>query len=211
MPVIKELNAGASGRIALWQVTETEAELQALLLPGTYDEQVLAGFVYAHRRIQWMATRLLLQHLVPGGSISYDAHGKPHLGQEGAKGFISLSHSGDLLAMVYDHSPTGIDIERIHPKIGRVAQKFLCDEEQARALDPPQPNRLHVYWCLKEATYKVYGRKGVSLKKNIFVEDFTYAPEGIAGCRLQHEETTLHCRLRYQSFDGFMLACVINE
>jgi len=87
----------------------------------------------------------------------------------------------------------------------------LRDEELVHALRPPQPERLHAYWCLKEATYKVYGRKGVSLKTNIFVHDFTYAPQGEAGCRLEHEGHTLDCRLQYRLLGGFMLAFTAHD
>lgn len=204
MPIIHEEQAGISGRWCIWQVTESAETLRAMMPAGLYDLDIPAAFPYEKRRCEWFTARLLLEHLQPGCRITYDEHGKPHA--EGAGHYISLTHSADLIVMMHDTQPTGIDIERIHPKIARIAGKFLDDRELDDALRDPQPEKLHAYWCVKEATYKVYGRKGVSLKSNIFVEPFDYAAGGTAFCRLKHEAHSLRCQLQYRRIGEFMLA-----
>lgn len=209
MPIVHEEPTGKHGSRSLWKITESLDELRSMMPAGVYDLSVPEQFVYEKRRAEWYCTRLLLEHLVPGSKICYDANGKP--GLEGSAQHISISHSGEYIAMIRDDRPTGIDIERIHPKIEKIASKFLSDAEMTHALTGPQPERLHAYWCIKEATYKVYGKKGVSLKSNIFVENFEYAPGSEAVCRLEHEGNTLVCKLNYAVYENFMLAWVIHH
>ncbi len=209
MPVVYKEDIGSAGRIHFWEVTETEETLLAALPPALLDAARLAQFTHPYRRRQWLASRVLLHEMLPGSRITYDDAGKPHL--EGAEGFISFSHSGDFIALVHDSQPTGIDIERVRPGIERIAPKFIHEREMDEALHPPHPERLHAYWCVKEAIYKVYGRKGISLKNNIFVYPLTYTDPGYAVAEITDGAYQLKRHLKFRTVRGLLMACIENN
>lgn len=209
MPVVHKEDIGTAGRIHFWEVTEDEATLMAALPPDMLDADKLARYTHPYRRRQWLASRALLHEMLGSARITYDDAGKPHL--TGAEGFISFSHSGDYIALVHDTQPTGIDIERVRPGIERIAPKFIHDREMAEALHPPQPERLHAYWCVKEAIYKVYGRKGISLKTNIFVYPLTYTDPGYAVAEITDGDYQLKRRIKFRTVRGLLMACIENN
>ena len=58
--------------------------------------------------------------------LNKNKQGKPQIDQ----GFISLSHSKECAAVVFDQNhEVGVDVEEIGEKVKRVAKKFLTDEE----------------------------------------------------------------------------------
>jgi 4'-phosphopantetheinyl transferase len=209
MPVVYKEDIGTAGRIHFWEVTEAEETLLDVLPAALLDSARLAQFTHPYRRRQWLGSRALLHEMLPGSSISYDDAGKPHL--QGAAGFISFSHSGDFIALVHDTQPTGIDIERIRPGIERIAPKFIHDREMEEALKEPSPERLHTYWCVKEAIYKVYGRKGISLKNNIFVYPLTFTDPGYAVAEITDGDYQLKRNLKFRTVRGLLMACIENN
>jgi phosphopantetheinyl transferase len=136
--------------------------------------------------------------------IIYDANGKPF--PDDQQTHLSLSHSGKLIAMMTDPNPCGIDIETIRPKIEKIAPKFLSDAELAACTEEPVAQRMHVYWCVKEAIYKVEGVKNVSLKSDIFVEYVHNPVTGKVKATLQHNGRSLSRDVYYEQFGDCMLA-----
>ena len=59
-------------------------------------------------------------------------------------------------------------MEKIDIKLSRVASKFLSKEEFENAAD--NVKLLCIYWCSKEALYKLHGRKKVSFKDDILIK-----------------------------------------
>ena len=99
--------------------------------------------------------------------LYYDVHNKPHLDK--VKGYISISHSHDKLAILYNKKEnTGVDIELLRDKVLGIQHKFLNDAERKAADNNIE--KLITYWASKETLYKIYGKKGVDFKKHLFVE-----------------------------------------
>ncbi|CAN5769752.1 hypothetical protein BH11BAC7_BH11BAC7_17320 [soil metagenome] len=204
MPLIHRREPGPDAIIGIWEVTETEAEL-LLLYPVHADElKTLNSFLHPFRRSQFLASRLLLHTLIPDAKIIYDANGKPFPANQ--KTHLSLSHSGKLIAMMTDSKQCGIDIEMIRPKIERIATKFLSDEELLFCKEEPVAQRMHVYWCVKEAIYKVEGAKNVSLKSDIFVDNVLNPVTGTVKATLKHDGRSLSRLVYYEQFGDCMLA-----
>lgn len=204
MPLIHRKDFSPKSIIGIWEVIETEEELLALYPVNESELTKLSSFTHSFRRTQFLASRLLLHTLLPGARIIYDENGKPF--PDLKKIHISLSHSGKLIALMIDENSCGIDIETIRPKIEKIAPKFLCDEELSDSKAEPLTERLHVYWCVKEAIYKVYGKKNVSLKTDIFVEHVNNPVTGIVKATLKHEGKFFSRDVRYEQFGDCMLA-----
>lgn len=204
MPLIHRRTIHQDAVIGIWEVTETEAELLVHYPANAHELATLNSFSHPFRRSQFLASRLLLHTLIPNAKLIYDENGKPFPADR--KTHLSLSHSGKLIAMMTDSNPCGIDIETIHPKIERIATKFLSDEELIASKEEPAAQRMHVYWCVKEAIYKVEGAKNVSLKSDIFVEHVLNPVTGTVKATLKHNGRSLSRHVYYEQFGDCMLA-----
>ncbi len=204
MPLIHKREINRSAFWGIWEVTESEKELLASYPANESEISLLNSFSHSFRRTQFLASRLLLHTLVPGSKISYDENGKPWLDNRGI--FISISHSASFIAILIDTMRCGIDIEIIRPKIERIVPKFLCEREIEESNAEPLTERLHVYWCVKEALYKVYGKKNVSLRTDIFVNKVHSTSSGTVNATLTHDGIAINREVRYERFRDCMLA-----
>lgn len=205
---LSELRKTAQGQLGIWDLRETEVDLLRLREPSASEKQVIEAFSHPFRRTQWLATRILLHQLHPNEQVTYDENGKPWLSVPNIH--ISISHTRQFIAILTSKQPCGIDIETIHPKIQRIAHKFLQPQEHEDAEKESAINKLYVYWCAKEAMYKVYGKKNVSLKENIFVEPFEMQNTGSVNVALNHENVKFGRILHYEQLKGIMLAYTIE-
>src|SRR5205823_6644372 len=110
-------------------------------------------------------------------SIIYDEHGKPHLENSTTK--ISVSHTKEFVALlISETNDAGIDIEKIHHRIEKIAPKFLSEEEKTRTPSWHQLRYYHIIWGAKEVLFKIHGRGELLFKEHLFTEPFTIEEKG---------------------------------
>lgn len=190
----------------LHPITEDESTLRANL-PLTIPEQAdLAGISHSAQRVEWLACRAAIRQLVEEQGIVYtglykDEFGKPHL--LNSSWHISLSHTGGWAAAVLHRTrPVGIDIEPIRDQFRRVVPRVLSESEIAHA--EGKPSRLAVYWCAKEALYKLYGKRQLTFREHLHVEPFADGAENLTGyVRLPDQEAKLTIRC-FQAGPGLL-------
>ena len=204
MPLIHIKKLGFSATLGIWEVTETEIELQKFYAPNKEEQATVSSFTHSFRRLQFLATRLLFQTLVPDAKIKYDQNGKPITDLENIN--LSISHTGKLIAILIDKDCCGIDIESIHPKIERIAHKYLSEVELLECKKEPIVERLHVHWAVKEAMYKIYGFKNVSFKTDIFVEEISNTEKGKVNATLIHVGEKISRMVYFERFKDCILA-----
>jgi 4'-phosphopantetheinyl transferase len=191
--------------LAVWQTTETEEDINGTWQETAMRYEIPASITHPHRRAQWLASRVLLHHIHPNEKVVYDENGKPWLSVPHRH--ISFSHTASYIALLSSPEACGIDIEIVSPKVERIAHKFLKPVELDAAMSGANPETLYVYWCAKEALYKVFGRKGVSLKDNITVQPFEYADGGgKITAALQFENITFEKTIQYVRQHTYMMA-----
>lgn len=169
MPLIKIHRTSNQGAWALWYITETEQELISLL-----QEMPEPTILHSNKRREWLAGRMLLQELTEQVGHIYqgtvkDEFGKPFL--KNLPHHISLSHSFPYVAAQIDlHHEIGIDLEQPKAKLLTIAHRILAPAE----LKDAGTNMVKhcVYWCAKEAMYKVYGKKGLFFLDQLHIEPF---------------------------------------
>ena len=167
---------------AVWKISETNGQLQRMIKKQPPEDY------HPTKQAEWMATRMLIQHLCQKFNLNYqgiekDAYGKPFL--KGHTAQISISHSFPIaLAMIHATSPCGIDVEWPRASMQRVQHKFLHEEEFQYRNDQ---RALCIIWAAKEAIYKRYGKKKLSFKDNMKVE---ITEDGLRGWMLQNGEST---------------------
>jgi len=176
MPITyhKEVNNKAIWTV--WEIIESIDDLQCQLLPS--DLTSIGENLVVKKKLETMATRLLIKQLVEESGNTYnglykDEFGKPHLtGYDEI--FISISHAYPFAAAIIDFSgPTGLDIEARREQIFRIKHKFLSREDEIKHHD--DIDRLTIMWAAKETLYKIYGRKKLLFKSELEVA-FTNTP-----------------------------------
>lgn len=173
---IRELNSAGPGKIALWHIEENEDTLSKQLLLEKCPEDIVS----AQKRLEWISGRLLIQYLVASSNLPYhgikkDEFGKPFLYQSNYN--ISLSHSYPFVAaQIHPHQSIGIDIEQPKEKLLKIAPRILDSTELEDA--GTDIVKHCIYWCAKEALYKVYGKRGLLFTNHLHLKPFTLRNSG---------------------------------
>jgi 4'-phosphopantetheinyl transferase len=198
MPHLATHIIGSDCELIRWQITEDEPTLAGRLTLTDEEQADLAGIAHPGQRLEWLACRVALKMLVEAHGQTYtclrkDEFGKPHLCR--LLGHISLSHTpGWATAVWHQTRPVGLDIEPIRDQFTRVVPRVLSPSEiiDANGL----PDRLAVYWCAKEALYKLYGKRHLTFREHLLVDPFPTGAILLTGhVRLHdHQETLqIHC------------------
>ncbi len=211
MAIVLHENIKPSGEIGLWHIEEPEDWFLSRLQLAP-DEQRQFGRLRGGRRLEWLAARQLV-HCMSGrvvrGPFLKDEYGKPHLAH--SPYHISISHSHGLAAAIAAPRPVGIDVQRLTPKLRRMAARFMREEE-LKAIEGEQASLLsiHIYWGAKEALYKAYGRRSLDFRDNMMLESFTYQDEGgiARGHVAKNTDSPLEFSVHYRRVNEHMLVYV---
>lgn len=189
MPLVHSGKIDGNTTLLLWNLTEDESALRDMLGPINNLSE-LASITHPQKIREWLASRLLIRKLVEEFGIVYeglhkDEHGKAFLINNGSH--ISLTHTNDYVAAVLNlDSSVGIDMERKSEKLIRTARKFLSDAEFEHA--DHDITKLCIYWCAKEALYKLYGKKKISFREDIRIDLFENHELLIKGTLKDHDK-----------------------
>lgn len=162
MPIYKTAKLPYNTHFLVWEITESEVWLaQEIELTELCVNRLSKMKSLVHRKGFLSVRHLLKAHGYAPSDLRYDDYGKPHL----ADGkYISISHSHNFAVVVISDCPIGVDIEKERPKIHRIAPKFLAASEQ----ETPATDRYRTtQWCIKEAAFKAFGKKGLSFLHHI--------------------------------------------
>lgn len=201
MPLVRTIQTAAGAKIAIWRITEPEE---------FFRERVRVEGAVHHRakRLQHLAARYLLEELeasFPTRSIRVSGAGKPYLPDDSFH--FSLSHSGDFaVAIVGRQGAVGIDVEKITPKVERVAAKFLRPEELAFISQEHRRDHLTLCWCIKETAIKWFGKGGVDFRENVRLTPFPLSIEGMTWATFHKEGSAIRIPVGYLRMDGYQLA-----
>lgn len=171
MPLLHTRQLDAHTLIGVWSLEERPEELLRTL-PSHFNPEEALAHTHPRRQREWLASRMLvyqlLRHFTEAPlSLLRDVSGRPVFEEKGLH--LSITHSPHLAAVILsDKFEVGIDIELISPKALRVADKFLTERERALTADDEQQTCL--YWSAKETLYKMYSKKQLVFKENLFVE-----------------------------------------
>lgn len=209
MPIILKNESPNGLYIAVWQVTENLETLLGKTILTAEEKKNLTFFKNESRQCEWLAVRALLQELRPNKPvIKYKENGRPYL-LDGSEE-ISISHSGQYIAIALNKgSHPGIDIEHIHPKIKRIAERFLNDKEKAFIKEDIMMEQLCLIWCVKEVLYKIHPEGMLSFKNNLLVGSFVPGNEGTLQGTITKDGATTEHKLYYKKIGEYMLVYTI--
>lgn len=168
MPVTLVQHISDNLFFGVWEIDETISELESRWLFTQAEKEIYAGFRTDSRRQQWLSYRLLLKTLLEDDHlvIIYDHAGKPYLEEHSYH--ISVTHTLKYAAAaICKTGRVGIDMEAEGRNLTRISSKYCSDEELAEINNPSDLFRLTLYWCAKEALYKLYGLKQLDFRQHI--------------------------------------------
>ena len=198
--------------IGVWQVTETEEELKELSSTPS-DEMEEISFIRSESlRKQRLAVRALLNTMFDDKVyLSHHDNGKPYLENNPIN--ISITHTEKYVAVIlHEEENVGIDIESLDRDFSAVEKKALSEDEIEDLEDEKRNEQLAIYWCAKEAIFKLLSRYNVDFAEQIEIERFRPRGEGeleatFIGKKDEEEEFDLE----YITFDRHVLVWVVGE
>ena len=198
--------------IGVWQITETEEELKELSSTPS-DEMEEISFIRSESlRKQRLAVRALLNTLFDDKVyLSHHDNGKPYLENNPVN--ISITHTEKYVAVIlHEEENVGIDIESLDRDFSAVEKKALSEDEIDDLEDDKRNEQLAIYWCAKEAVFKLLSRYNVDFAEQIEIERFRPRGEGELEATFtgkKDEEEAFD--LEYITFDRHVLVWVVGE
>ena len=198
--------------IGVWQITETEEQLKEMSSTPS-DEMEEISFIRSESlRKQRLAVRALLNTLFDEKVyLSHHDNGKPYLENNPVN--ISITHTEKYVAVIlHEEENVGIDIESLDRDFSAVEKKALSEDEIDDLEDDKRNEQLAIYWCAKEAVFKLLSRYNVDFAEQIEIERFRPRGEGeleatFTGKKDEEEEFDLE----YITFDRHVLVWVVGE
>ena len=198
--------------IGVWQITETEEELKELSSTPS-DEMEEISFIRSESlRKQRLAVRALLNTLFDDKVyLSHHDNGKPYLENNPVN--ISITHTEKYVAVIlHEEENVGIDIESLDRDFSAVEKKALSEDEIDDLEDDEKRNeQLAIYWCAKEAVYKLLSRYNVDFAEQIEIERFRPRGEGELEATFTSKNEEEEFDLEYITFDRHVLVWVVGE
>ena len=215
MPV---LNTYKSPLLGIWKISESWQILFDLLINKETYYPDLEKIQSEKRKQEWLAARLLLQHLTDGDTpIRYHKNGAPFLPDSEYR--ISISHTQGFAAVLLSKSSNpGIDIEYHSERAWRLRKKYmnegeltfitsLCDHKNTANKTMADATEIATLcWCAKETAYKALGETAVDFAKHLCIEPFSPAKEGILMLNERRTKQKLSFKIDYQITKDFILA-----
>ena len=164
----------------IWKIEETEEALLELLNPSKTDITHFEAIQHSRIRLESVASRMIVKELTEKFGYEYQGifknkNGKPFL--YNCPIHISYSHTEDFAAaIIHKEKPCGIDLEHIQEKMLRVSSRFLSEDELESTGSDME--KICVYWCAKEAMYKLYNLRDTEFKGNLKVSRFEKSDRG---------------------------------
>jgi phosphopantetheinyl transferase len=124
------------------------------------------------RESEWLASRYLafiVDGLLPKDIVK-DEFGNPYC--ESGQVQFSISHSKMYAAYASHHDPIGIDVQILDERVKKIAPKFTSEEELNHLPENiSEEDKNHLIWTVKEAVFKLYGRKELPFKTGILIKE----------------------------------------
>jgi 4'-phosphopantetheinyl transferase len=157
--------------LIVWEIQEPFDKLLEMCHLSEFESQSLAEIEVPHKKIQFLVKHLVLYVLskqanIQNSNLHKDENGKPFFSHDTAH--ISLSHTADFLGIaLHRNLPIGLDLERPREQLMRIIPR-ICRPVEVALVN----GNLHIatiLWSIKEALYKLYGKRGVDFRTNLLI------------------------------------------
>lgn len=207
MPFFENITT-PNGIIPIWKLSDTLDELSTFCTLNTSDKIKYDQLHSERRKKEFLASRILIQQLIPTEELLYNQAGKPFINNSSKH--ISISHSADFATVIVSNKPVGIDIEQATRNIDRVATRFLHpDEQHFIAQQKNQQFAKILFWAAKEAIFKCSEFQGIQFNEQIFIDPFLIEKSNKFSGSLLTSLKKVNYNLYYYSIENnVMVYCV---
>ena len=212
MPLIRLQKVNEDSWIGMWKVEEEVGWFFRQIDLSVEEPDVLNKISNHYKKLEWLATRMVMQAICAKIGIIYpgivkDDHGKPFLKNHSLP--ISVTHSFPFVAaIIHKEKEVGIDLEKLKSdKILRIAPKFMNSEEYA--FSKQDPNISTLIWCAKESLYKLHGRKFVIFKEDLEIEPFKISEKGCLTGRIKLPDLNAQFTIEYETTEDFFITYTV--
>ena len=205
----KDLDNPAHSRVGVWKITESEAELRTMTSIPSDELEEISYIKNESLRKQRLAVRALLDTMFEEKVyLSHHDNGKPYIENNAIN--ISITHTDQYVAVILnDEDEVGIDCESLNRDFSAVEKKALSDEEIGDLEDEQKNEQLAIYWCAKEAIFKLTSQYDVDFAEQIQIDGFRYRNEGeLSATFTDKDGYEQELNLYYFTFDRHVLVCV---
>lgn len=193
--------------IGIWKVSESLEELFVLANPDKVFLTELEKVGSEKRKKEKLATRCLLMELLPNDfSLKYTSSGKPQLSSK--KYDISISHTGNFVAVALSEASIGIDIQKWDKRVYDLKSRFVSESEYIEPESEFQHLMLH--WCAKEAMFKWLGKDEISWTEHLLVKAFSPTKKGFFEIFEIKTDAQKTAKAYYEVTDDFVFVVVGN-
>ena len=205
----KDLDDPAHSRVGVWKITESEAELRTMTSIPSDELEEISYIKNESLRKQRLAVRALLDAMFEEKVyLSHHDNGKPYIENNAIN--ISITHTDQYVAVILnEEDEVGIDCESLNRDFSAVEKKALSDEEIGDLEDEQKNEQLAIYWCAKEAIFKLTSQYDVDFAEQIQIDGFRYRDEGeLSATFTDKDGYEQELNLYYFTFDRHVLVCV---
>ena len=207
----KDLDDPVHLRIGVWQISESEAELRAMTSIPSDELEEISYIKNESLRKQKLAVRALLDHMFEDKVyLSHHDNGKPYI--ENSPISISITHTENFVAVIlHEDEDVGIDIESLDRDFSAVEKKALSEDEIDDLEDEKRNEQLAIYWCAKEAIFKLLSVYNLDFAEQIEIERFRPKGEGeLEAVFINKDEEEEEFELEYITFERHVLVWVVG-
>jgi 4'-phosphopantetheinyl transferase len=191
--------------LGIWEITEGYSDLYRMLELTAEELETLESFKSHNRKLEWLSVRVLLVEMVGRGiRIYYNSNKKPFLTDRNYH--ISISHSHKLTSiLVSKNHRVGLDLEHVSNRISSLAGKFLTAAEEDAVDQRCRKYHVYIYWCAKEALYKICDKQNINFREDIIIDPFVPATEGFLTGKVHTDAIREDFFLRYFKYQDYAI------
>ena len=196
--------------VGVWKVEETIGQLRSMFKDFSLYESDLQKFKAEKRQLEWLAVRVLLKELLGEEKvIDYLPSGKPFLKDRSV--CVSFSHTcGYVAVAVHPTKEVGIDIEQYGNRVGRLASRFVREDEMQSVRAGNEIYALLLHWSAKETMFKLMNQSDVDFLDHLHILPFI--PTELGEMEAVEYRTDLHqpFQISYYTHPDYVLtfACL---
>lgn len=165
-------------QLGIWLIRENYDDLFGRVTLNENELNTLDNFRNHNRKIEWLSVRTLANEMAGRNvRIIYNDERKPFIEDNSFN--ISISHSHEFTSILLSKDRrVGIDLEYMSHRIGGIADRFIHELENVTDDPALIQYHLYIYWCAKEALYKICDKRDIHFKKDIIIDNFEPEEKG---------------------------------
>ena len=196
----------------IWKIDESAHFFSSKLnIHAVALKQIQLKYRHNDTKVQWLASRYCLELLFerPYQNFIKDNKGKPSLIDQSYE--LSISHCSRYTAVVKSSYNIGVDIQQSTNKLQRIAHKYISKEILNHLeTSPHYLAYLHLYWGIKEALFKAYGKGKLNFIQHLHIKDFVYSAKGTTKAQIIKDDIRIDYDVFFEQQEDFYL-CIVTK